>query len=204
MLKTCGTGSKCLSDGGVRLNLSLSLSYNHIKHTNIYNKFNMFVQKRFGSTQPEPTSFDPYKRITCFDPPVISPPLHVSISYSQTVLNMFEIFCNENFFFFSGEYMMDYMNLDDKSIGMFWVVSHTMAQPACELVMSWLTCDGYTELPEPNPQANGTITVRREVKPVPISLLSGFSINLCLKLAFQMEDNMFSGVVISMSLLKRS
>ncbi|KAK9074556.1 hypothetical protein SSX86_007154 [Deinandra increscens subsp. villosa] len=93
-----------------------------------------------------------------------------------------------------GEYIMDYMNLDDKSIGMIWVVSYTMAQPSCEMVMAWLTCDGYTELPEPNPQANGTITVRREVNPVPISLLSGFSISWCVKLAFQMEDNMFSGV----------
>ncbi|KAJ0435823.1 putative mediator complex, subunit Med23 [Helianthus annuus] len=93
-----------------------------------------------------------------------------------------------------GKYMMDYMNLDDNSIGMFWVVSYTMAQPACEMVMTWLTCDGYTELPEPNPQANGTITVRREVNPVSLSLMSGFSIHLCMKLAFQMEDNMFSGV----------
>ncbi|KAI3731555.1 hypothetical protein L1987_62744 [Smallanthus sonchifolius] len=93
-----------------------------------------------------------------------------------------------------GDYMMDYMNLDDKSIGMFWVVSYTMAQPPCDMVMMWLTCDGYTELPEGNPQANGTITVRREVNPVPISLLSGFSSHLCLKLAFQMEDNMFSGL----------
>ncbi|KAK1413712.1 hypothetical protein QVD17_35490 [Tagetes erecta] len=93
-----------------------------------------------------------------------------------------------------GEYMMDYMNLDDQSIGMFWVVSYTIAQPACEMVMKWLTCDGYTELPEPDPQANGTISVRREVNPVPILLLSGFSINLCLKLACQIEEDMFSGV----------
>lgn len=89
---------------------------------------------------------------------------------------------------------MDYMNLDDKSIGMFWAVSYTMAHPACEMVMTWLTCDGYTELPETNSQANGTVTVRREVNPVPISLLSGFSINLCLKLAIQLEDKMFSGM----------
>ncbi|XP_076947304.1 mediator of RNA polymerase II transcription subunit 23-like [Bidens hawaiensis] len=93
-----------------------------------------------------------------------------------------------------GEYMMDYMNLDDKSIGMLGVVSYTMSQPVCEMVMSWLTRDGYTELPDPNQQANVTITVRREVNLVPLSLLSGFSINLCLKLAFEMEDNMFSGV----------
>ncbi|KAK2980751.1 hypothetical protein RJ640_015670 [Escallonia rubra] len=96
-----------------------------------------------------------------------------------------------------GERMMDYMNLDDRSIGMFWVVSYTMAQPACETVMTWLTSAGVTELlPGPNLQSNERLMVMREVNPVPISLLSGFSINLCLKLAFQMEDSMFSGQVV--------
>ncbi|KVH97672.1 mediator of RNA polymerase II transcription subunit 23-like isoform X1 [Cynara cardunculus var. scolymus] len=92
-----------------------------------------------------------------------------------------------------GDHMMDYMNLDDRSVGMFWVVSYTMAQPACEMVMTWLTSAGHAELPGPNLQANEKISVMREVNPVPVSLLSGFSINLCLKLAFQMEDAMFSG-----------
>lgn len=97
---------------------------------------------------------------------------------------------------------MDYMNLDDRSIGMFWVVSFTMAQPACETVMSWLTSAGATELlPAPNLQSNDRLMVMREVNPVPISLLSGFSINLCMKLAFQMEDSMFSGQVLSLFLL---
>ncbi|KAK3043079.1 hypothetical protein RJ639_001194 [Escallonia herrerae] len=96
-----------------------------------------------------------------------------------------------------GERMMDYMNLDDRSIGMFWVVSYTMAQPACETVMTWLTSAGVTELlPGPNLQSNERLMVMREVNPVPISLLSGFSINLCLKLAFQMEDSMFLGQVV--------
>ncbi|KAJ0675591.1 putative mediator complex, subunit Med23 [Helianthus annuus] len=92
-----------------------------------------------------------------------------------------------------GDHMMDYMNLDDRSIGMFWVVSYTMAQPASDTVMSWLTSAGHAELPGPNLQTNERITMMREVHPVPISLLSGFSINLCLKLAFQMEEAMFSG-----------
>lgn len=89
--------------------------------------------------------------------------------------------------------MMDYMNLDDRSIGMFWVVSNTMAQPACEMVLTWLTSAGHAELPGQN---NEKITVMREVNPVPVSLMSGFSINLCLKLALQMEDVMFFGQVI--------
>lgn len=92
---------------------------------------------------------------------------------------------------------MDYMNLDDRSIGMFWVVSYTMAQPACETVMNWLTSAGFTELlTGPNLQSNERIMVMREVVPLPISLLSGFSINLCLKLALQIEDSMFSGQVL--------
>ncbi|CAI9278469.1 unnamed protein product [Lactuca saligna] len=89
-----------------------------------------------------------------------------------------------------GDHMMDYMNLDDRSIGMFWAVSNTMAQPACEMVLTWLTSAGHAELPGQN---NEKITVMREVNPVPVSLMSGFSINLCLKLALQMEDVMFFG-----------
>ncbi|KAI3763730.1 hypothetical protein L2E82_13725 [Cichorium intybus] len=93
-----------------------------------------------------------------------------------------------------GDHMMDYMNLDERSIGMFWVVSNTMAQPACDMVMTWLTSGGHVELPLlPGQNLNEKITVMKEVNPVPISLLSGFSINLCLKLASQMEDAMFFG-----------
>ncbi|XP_052186132.1 mediator of RNA polymerase II transcription subunit 23 isoform X2 [Diospyros lotus] len=96
-----------------------------------------------------------------------------------------------------GERMMDYMNLDDRSVGMFWVVSYTMAQPACETVMNWLTSAGVTELLHgSNLQSNERLMVMREVSPLPISLLSGFSLNLCLKLAYQMEDSMFSGQVV--------
>nr|GLL46879.1 mediator of RNA polymerase II transcription subunit 23 [Ipomoea trifida] len=102
-----------------------------------------------------------------------------------------------------GERMMDYMNLDDRSIGMFWVVSYTMAQPACETVMNWLTSAGFTELlTGPNLQSNERIMVMREVVPLPISLLSGFSINLCLKLALQIEDSMFSGQVPSIAMVE--
>ncbi|KAL0461460.1 UNVERIFIED_CONTAM: Mediator of RNA polymerase II transcription subunit [Sesamum latifolium] len=96
-----------------------------------------------------------------------------------------------------GERIMDYMNMDERSIGMFWVVSYTMAQPACETVMNWLTSAGVTEiLPGPNLQPNERLMVMQEVSPLPISLLSGFSINLCLKLANQMEESMFSGQVV--------
>ncbi|GFQ00488.1 mediator of RNA polymerase ii transcription subunit 23 [Phtheirospermum japonicum] len=96
-----------------------------------------------------------------------------------------------------GERIMDYMNMDERSIGMFWVVSYTMAQPACETVMNWLTSAGITEiLPGQNLQSNERFMVMQEVSPLPISLLSGFSTNLCLKLAHQMEESMFSGQVV--------
>ncbi|KAF6150897.1 hypothetical protein GIB67_020980 [Kingdonia uniflora] len=95
-----------------------------------------------------------------------------------------------------GERMMDFMNLDDRSIGMFWVLSHTMAQPACEAVMNWLTSSGITELPASNIQSSERVVVMRECYPLPMSLLSGLSINLCLKLAFQMEESLFLGQAI--------
>lgn len=97
--------------------------------------------------------------------------------------------------------MMDYMNMDERSIGMFWVVTYTMAQPACETVMNWLTSAGVIDLlPGPNLQSAERLVATREVNPLPMSLLSGFSMNLCLKLSYQMEDSLFSGQVLSLSL----
>ncbi|CAN6727864.1 unnamed protein product [Malus baccata var. baccata] len=96
-----------------------------------------------------------------------------------------------------GDRMMDYMNMDERSIGMFWVVSYTMAQPACETVINWLSSAGVIEsLPGTNLQSNERLMVMREVCPLPMSLLSGFSMNLCLKLAYQMEESLFSGQVV--------
>ncbi|KAF5952376.1 hypothetical protein HYC85_010320 [Camellia sinensis] len=63
-----------------------------------------------------------------------------------------------------GDRMMDYINLDDRSIGMLWVVSYTMAQPACETVMNWLTSAGVQELlPGSNLQSTERLMVMREV-----------------------------------------
>ncbi|CAF2045979.1 unnamed protein product [Brassica napus] len=89
-----------------------------------------------------------------------------------------------------GRRMMDYMNLDDRSIGMFWVVSYTMAQPACETVINWLSSAGVAEL-LPGVTPNERTMMMQEVSPLPMSLLSGFSMNLCLKLALQMEEALF-------------
>ncbi|XP_062171372.1 mediator of RNA polymerase II transcription subunit 23 [Alnus glutinosa] len=96
-----------------------------------------------------------------------------------------------------GDRIMDYMKMDDISIGMFWVVSYTMAQPACETVINWLSSAGVAEmLPGQNPQSTERLMLMREVSPLPMSLLSGFSMNLSLKLAYQMEDSLFVGQTV--------
>ncbi|CAN1317745.1 Mediator of RNA polymerase II transcription subunit 23 [Linum perenne] len=96
-----------------------------------------------------------------------------------------------------GDRMMDYMNMDDRSIGMFWVFSFTMAQPACEAVVNWLSSAGVSELlPGTNIQSNERVMVMREVSPLPMPLLSGLSMNLCLKLVFQLEDSLFAGQAV--------
>ncbi|CAL1390798.1 unnamed protein product [Linum trigynum] len=96
-----------------------------------------------------------------------------------------------------GDRMLDYMNMDDRSIGMFWVFSFTMAQPASEAVVNWLSSAGVSELLQgTNIQSNERIMVLREVSPVPMSLLSGLSMNLCLKLVQQLEDSLFAGQVV--------
>lgn len=94
-----------------------------------------------------------------------------------------------------GDRMMDYMNMDERSIGMFWVVSYTMAQPAYDMVMNWLSSAGVAELlPGSNMPTNDR--VMREVSPIPMTIISGFSMNLCLKLASQMEEALFSNQVV--------
>jgi mediator of RNA polymerase II transcription subunit 23 len=94
----------------------------------------------------------------------------------------------------SGERMIDFTSLDERAMGMFWVLSFTMAQPACEAVMNWFTSVGVADLIQgPNLQPNERMTMMRETYPLSMSLLSGLSINLCLKLAFQLEETIFLG-----------
>jgi mediator of RNA polymerase II transcription subunit 23 len=96
----------------------------------------------------------------------------------------------------SGERMIDFMNLDERAMGMFWVLSFTMAQPACDAVMNWFTSAGGAEFIQgPNMQPNERMTMMRETYPLSMTLLSGLSINLCLKLAFQLEETIFLGQV---------
>lgn len=91
---------------------------------------------------------------------------------------------------------MDFMNLDERSMGMFWVLSFTMAQPACDAVMNWFTSAGHTEILQgPNLQSNDRMMMLRETYPLSMTLLSGLSTNLCLKLAYQLEEAIFLGQV---------
>lgn len=92
--------------------------------------------------------------------------------------------------------MIDFMNLDERAMGMFWVLSFTMAQPACDAVMTWFTSAGGTDFMQgSNMQPNERMTMMHETYPLSMSLLSGLSINLCLKLAFQLEETIFLGQV---------
>lgn len=98
--------------------------------------------------------------------------------------------------------MIDFTSLDERAMGMFWVLSFTMAQPACEAVMNWFTSVGVADLIQgPNLQPNERMTMMRETYPLSMSLLSGLSINLCLKLAFQLEETIFLGQVKTLLLL---
>ncbi|AQK74581.1 Mediator of RNA polymerase II transcription subunit 23 [Zea mays] len=97
----------------------------------------------------------------------------------------------------SGERMIDFTNLDERATGMFWVLSFTMAQPACEAVMNWFTSAGMADLIQgPNMQPSERIMMMRETYPLSMSLLSGLSINLCLKLAYQLEETIFLGQAV--------
>ncbi|KAK1372752.1 hypothetical protein POM88_028945 [Heracleum sosnowskyi] len=80
---------------------------------------------------------------------------------------------------------------------MFWAMSYMTGQSACDTVISWLTSGGTELLSASNLQSSDRIMVIREVNPVPISLLSGLSIHMCLKLASQLEETMFSGQVVA-------
>lgn len=99
---------------------------------------------------------------------------------------------------------MDYLNLDDKSMGMFWVLSHTMTQPACDAIMNWLNSNGITELPMQGSigQPSERYVLMHETRPLPMSLLSGVSLHLCVRLTAQIEETMFSGQVLLIQKLR--
>eukprot|EP01018_Ginkgo_biloba_P037257 Gb_41520 [translate_table: standard] len=83
-------------------------------------------------------------------------------------------------------------------MGMFWVLSHTMTQPACEAIMNWMNSNGISEVIVPGSlvQPSERLAVMRETRTLPITLLSGLSLHLCLRLAGQIEEIMFAGQVV--------
>ena len=90
--------------------------------------------------------------------------------------------------FFSGERLLDYSNLDEKSMGMIWVVSHTMSQSVCDAMMNWMMSSGYQDI-------GGPLRVMQETQPLPMTLLSGLSLHFCTRLIGQIEDQIFGGQV---------
>lgn len=92
--------------------------------------------------------------------------------------------------------MIDYLNMDDRSTGMFWALSYVSEPHACDTVISWLKLGGTELLSASHLQSSDRITMMREVVPVPVSLLSGLSLNMRVILASQLEETMFSGKVL--------
>ncbi|XP_020531801.1 mediator of RNA polymerase II transcription subunit 23 isoform X2 [Amborella trichopoda] len=97
-----------------------------------------------------------------------------------------------------GERMLDFLNLDERSLGMFWVLSHTVGRTAWEAIMAYLNSVGVSELLQQGSmgQSGERMMVMREACPLPMSLFSGLSINSSLKLATQIEETLLFGQVI--------
>lgn len=93
---------------------------------------------------------------------------------------------------------VDYANLDDKSMGMIWVLSLTISQPVCEAMMSWMKPNGIGEiiLPGSLGQSADRLLVVQETQPLPMTLLSGLSLHLCTRLISQIEDQIFGGQML--------
>ncbi|KAL3685167.1 hypothetical protein R1sor_003189 [Riccia sorocarpa] len=91
-----------------------------------------------------------------------------------------------------GERVLDYSNLDDKSMGMVWVLSHTVSQPICEAVMAWLNSKGFADYMGSG-QTGDRIVVIHETRPLPVVLLSGLSLHMSSRVVNTIEDLMFAG-----------
>ncbi len=94
--------------------------------------------------------------------------------------------------------MLDYSMLDEKSMGMVWVLSNTMTQPISEALMTWFKSSGVVDftLPSNNVgQPGERLSLIHETRPLPIPLLSGLSLHLCIRIVTQIEELIFSGQV---------
>ncbi|KAL2653365.1 hypothetical protein R1flu_021493 [Riccia fluitans] len=91
-----------------------------------------------------------------------------------------------------GERILDYSNLDEKSMGMVWVLSHTVSQTICEAVMAWLNSKGAADYMSPG-QTGDRIAVIHETRPLPVVLLAGLSLHMASRVVNTIEDLMFAG-----------
>ena len=96
----------------------------------------------------------------------------------------------------AGEWVLDYAQLDEKAMGMVWVLSNTMTQPISEALMTWFRSSGVSEIILPGERLPAErLSVIHETRPLPMTLLSGLSLHLCLRLLSQIEDLIFAGQV---------
>jgi mediator of RNA polymerase II transcription subunit 23 len=93
--------------------------------------------------------------------------------------------------FVAGDRVLDYAALDEKSMGMVWVLSNTMTQPISEALMAWFKSSGVAEIMLPGER----LSMIHETRPLPMTLLSGLSLHLCLRLINQIEELIFAGQV---------
>lgn len=90
---------------------------------------------------------------------------------------------------YAGERVLEFSNLDDKSMGMFWVMSLTMSQPVCEAMMSWMKTNNVLEIMLG--QSGDRLLVYQETQPLSMTLLSGLSLHVCTRFLGLIEDQIF-------------
>ncbi|KAI5077336.1 hypothetical protein GOP47_0007160 [Adiantum capillus-veneris] len=97
-----------------------------------------------------------------------------------------------------GERVLDFSNLDEKSMGMFWVMSLTMSQPVCEAMMSWMKTNGIVEilLSGSLSQSSDRLLAVQETRPLSMTLLSGLSLHVSTRFLGQIEDQIFGSQVL--------
>lgn len=96
--------------------------------------------------------------------------------------------------FGKGERVLEFSNLDDKSMGMFWVMSLTMSQPVCEAMMSWMKTNNVLEIMLG--QSGDRLLVYQETQPLSMTLLSGLSLHVCTRFLGLIEDQIFGTQVL--------
>eukprot|EP00850_Spirogloea_muscicola_P008367 SM000044S16014 [mRNA] locus=s44:548456:560883:- [translate_table: standard] len=90
------------------------------------------------------------------------------------------------------ERILDYADVDDKTMGMVWVLSHTMSQTVCEAITTWMNSQGFTEMEMLD---GDLVKVYNGSRPLPISFLSGLSLHTCARLMHSIDELLFKDQV---------